>query len=108
MARLKTRGWKQRLNMYQSSWFLKTKIKFFWGGATFQSTVDDKGLSISPIPTTLMAVPMIFCLHFCSLSHLSFDSLWCLFIFPQVWKESFSFHLSLAAFGPCHSIIKYG
>ena len=26
MARLKTRGRKQKLNMYQSSWFLKTEV----------------------------------------------------------------------------------
>src|SRR4051812_18659632 len=40
----------------------KTEIKFFLGSATFQSTVDGKGFSISPIPTTLMAVTMLFLL----------------------------------------------
>ena len=30
--------------------------------------LNGKGLSISSIPTTLMAVPMLFFLHFCSLS----------------------------------------
>src|ERR1041385_1094484 len=53
---------------------LKTEIKLFLGSATFQSTVNSKGLSISPMPTIFM----LFCLHFCSLIYTSFDGLWCL------------------------------
>src|SRR3954465_6284600 len=42
--------------------------KFLFESATFQSTVNGKGLSVSSIPTMLMAVPMILFLHFCALS----------------------------------------
>src|SRR3954465_2005924 len=59
MERLKTRGWKQRLNMYQRSQ-LYNRDKFLFESATFQSTVNGKGLSIISIPTTLMAVPCFF------------------------------------------------
>src|ERR1043165_431574 len=50
MARLKTRGWKQRLNMYQSSQ-LQNRDKFLFESATFQSMVNGKDLSISSMPT---------------------------------------------------------
>ena len=38
----------------------ENRDKILLGSATFQSTVDGKGFSISPIPTTLMVLPMLF------------------------------------------------
>jgi len=86
---------------------LKTENKLAFGSITFQSTVNSKGFSISSIPTTLMAVPMLFAYTYVPLSiyHLT---VYGAFYFASSMEGKFSFHLSLAASDPFHSIIKYG